>query len=299
MGMKKVLILGGTRFFGKRLVDHLLWEGQSEITIATRGNTDPGFPDEVRRIKLDREDPQSLAAAAQSDHWDVVYDNICYSPNDATSACEAFKGRTRRYVLTSTLSVYGDPRPGFTETDFDPYTYPVQPGGRDDFSYGEGKRLAEAVFFQQADFPVAAMRIPIVLGIDDYTKRLHFHVEHVQKGKPIGIPNKDAEIAFINSTEAARFLAWLGKHSLTGPVNAASKGTITLSAMMNLIETVTGMQAQILTRTGPEDMSPFGVAQSWFMDTTKAEQEGYSFEALMDWFPGLVREVALALQSNV
>ena len=34
------------------------------------------------------------------------------------------------------------------------------------------------------------------------------------------------------------------------------------------------------------------------MDTTKAEQAGYTFEALMDWFPGLVREVALALQSE-
>lgn len=194
--------------------------------------------------------------------------------------------------------MYGDPRPGFKETDFDPYTYPLQYGSAEDFSYGEGKRLAEAVFFQEADFPVVAMRIPIVLGIDDYTRRLHFHIEHVQKGKPIGMPNPDAEIGFINSTEAARFLAWLGHSSITGPVNAASKGAITLSAMIHLIETVTGMQSQILTETVKEDMSPFGIEQSWTMETTKAEQAGYTFEPLMEWFPGLVREVALALQSE-
>ncbi|CAM3083827.1 MULTISPECIES: NAD-dependent epimerase/dehydratase family protein [Paenibacillus] len=296
--MKKVLILGGTRFFGKRLVDHLLWEGKSQITVATRGKTNVDFGPEVNRIKMDREDPKSLAEVAQTDMWDIVYDNICYSPDAAKSACEAFAGRTQRYILTSTLSVYGDPKPGFTEADFDPYTYPVQYGSHEDFSYGEGKRLAEAVFFQEADFPVAAMRIPIVLGIDDYTRRLHFHIEHVQKGKPIGMPNPNAEIGFINSTEAARFLAWLGHSSITGPVNAASKGTITLSAMMHLIETVTGMQSQVLTETIKEDMSPFGISESWTMDTSKAEQAGYTFEALMDWFPGLVREVALALQSE-
>lgn len=296
--MKKVLILGGTRFFGKRLVDHLLWEGKSQITVATRGKTNVDFGPEVNRIKMDREDPQSLAEVAQIDQWDVVYDNICYSPDAAKSACEAFAGRTQRYVLTSTLSVYGDPQAGFTEEDFDPYTYPLKYGNHEDFSYGEGKRLAEAVFFQEASFPVVAMRIPIVLGIDDYTRRLHFHIEHVQKGKPIGMPNPDAEIGFINSTEAARFLAWLGHSSITGPVNAASKGSISLAAMMDLIETVTGMQSQVLRETVQEDMSPFGISESWTMDTTKAEQAGYTFEELMDWFPGLVREVALALQSE-
>ncbi|MCM3172185.1 NAD-dependent epimerase/dehydratase family protein [Paenibacillus sp. MER 99-2] len=296
--MQKVLILGGTRFFGKRLVDHLLWEGKSQITVATRGKTRVDFGNEVNRIKMDREDPQSLAKVAQTDQWDVVYDNICYSPDAAKSACEAFSGRTKRYVLTSTLSVYGDPKPGFTEEDFDPYTYPLQYGNHEQFSYGEGKRLAEAVFFQEANFPVVAMRIPIVLGIDDYTKRLHFHIEHVQKGKPIGMPNPEAEIGFINSTEAARFLAWLGHSSMTGPVNAASLGAIKLSEMMKLIESVTGMQSQILSETGEEDMSPFGISESWTMNTDKAEQAGYTFESLEDWFPGLVREVALALQSE-
>lgn len=296
--MKKVLILGGTRFFGKRLVDQLLWEGQSEITVATRGKTEVDFGSEVKRIRLDREDPQSLTEAAHSDQWDIVYDNICYSPNEAKAACEAFAGQTQRYVLTSTLSVYGEPSPGFKETDFDPYTYPLQYGNKEDFTYGEGKKLAEAVFFQTASFPVAAMRIPIVLGMDDYTRRLHFHIKHVQQGKPIGMPNPEAEIGFIHSTEAARFLAWLGNISLTGPVNASSKGSITLKAMMSLIETVTGMQSQILRQTVEEDMSPFGVEQSWTMDTSKAEQSGYTFEPLMDWFPGLVREIALALQSE-
>ena len=86
------------------------------------------------------------------------------------------------------------------------------------------------------------------------------------------MPNPGAEIGFL-LYYAARFLAWLGNVSLTGPVNAV-QGAITLDAMMQLIETVTGMQAQILKQTVDEDMSPFGVEQSWTMDTSKQSRQG-------------------------
>lgn len=49
--MKNILILGGTRFFGKRLVRLLLDEG-FKVTIATRGNTSDEFGDQVERIQL-------------------------------------------------------------------------------------------------------------------------------------------------------------------------------------------------------------------------------------------------------
>lgn len=35
--MRKILILGGTRFFGKRLVERLLEDSKNEVTILTRG----------------------------------------------------------------------------------------------------------------------------------------------------------------------------------------------------------------------------------------------------------------------
>ncbi|EKN66902.1 hypothetical protein BABA_13477 [Neobacillus bataviensis LMG 21833] len=40
-------------------------------------------------------------------------------------------------------------------------------GDSTDFTYAEGKRQAEAVLFQQATFPVVAVRFPIVMGVDD------------------------------------------------------------------------------------------------------------------------------------
>ncbi|GJM82583.1 hypothetical protein HMSSN139_50790 [Paenibacillus sp. HMSSN-139] len=211
IGNGKILVLGGSRYFGKRLVNLLAGSGLHDVTAATRGQTEVRFDAPVTQLRLDRTDENSLREAAAAGPWDIVYDNICYSPDEALAAVRAFKGRVGQYILTSTLSVYQLGKVPLAEADFDPYGYELKLGDKQAFDYGEGKRLAEAALFQQADFPVTALRIPIVLGPDDYTRRLHFHVEHVQQGLPIGVPNLEAAMSFITSAETAKFLAWLGE----------------------------------------------------------------------------------------
>ncbi|TYA14197.1 NAD-dependent epimerase/dehydratase family protein [Paenibacillus faecis] len=290
--MGKVLVLGGTRYFGKRLVDLLLQDGVHEVTVATRGTTKAAFDHPVIRRTVDRTDEGSLRSVAAAGPWDVVFDNICYSPGEAEAAIRAFDGHVGRYILTSTLSVYGFGASPLVEEDFDPYTYERKSGDRDDFDYGEGKRQAEAAFFQLAEFPVAAMRIPIVLGPDDYTRRLHFHIERVMKGTPIGMPNPEAAMSFISSAETASFLRWLGGSELRGPINASSEGTITLRSLMELIERETGKPALLQAVTDPGDASPFGVGASWYMDISKARAAGYRFSSLQEWLPDLIRNIA-------
>lgn len=287
--MRKILILGGTRFFGKRLVERLLQDSVNDITILTRGETSDSFGDLVHRIHADRFQANELAQTVGDTLWDVVFDNICYSPDEADQARRIFDGKTKRYILTSSLSVYDFSEEALTEDIFDPETYPIRHGGRNDFTYQEGKRLAEAVFLQQATFPVAAVRFPIVLGIDDYTRRLHFHIEHVRNELPIGIPNPEAQISFIRSDEAADFLYWLGCSStMAGPFNACSDGTVRIKDILTMIEEETEKHAIIQKQTADEHMSPFGIEQSWFMDTTKAQSAGYKFLNLKNWLPELV-----------
>ncbi|PPQ45942.1 NAD-dependent dehydratase [Paenibacillus peoriae] len=286
--MKKVLVLGGTRFFGKRLVERLLESSENSVTILTRGQTSDSFGDRVQRICADRTDPQALAEAVGGQVWDVIYDNICFSPDEASEACRIFDAKAKRYIVTSSLSVYDSSPEVLTESILDPQTFPVRKGGKDDFTYQEAKRQAEAVFMQQATFPVVAVRFPIVLGTDDYTKRLHFHIEHVREGTEIGVPNSAAQISFIRSDEAADFLLWLGHTYLTGPVNACSDGTVRIGEIISMIEQATGKQAVVKEKTADEHMSPFGITQSWYMDTSKAQSEGYSFLSLNEWLPELI-----------
>jgi len=288
---KKVLILGGSRYFGKRLVQLLASEGQHQVTVATRGLTKVEFAGEVQQVLLDRTDEASLREVAQSGPWDIVYDNICYSPNEALAAVRAFEGHVGRYVVTSSASVYDFLDHTLVEADFDPYHYELKMGNRDHFDYAEGKRLVEAVFMQKAEFPVVAMRIPIVLGPDDYTRRLHFHIEHVQQGLSMGIPNPEAAISFITSGEVASFMKWLGNSPITGPVNGSSDGSVTIGQIIKMIEQATGREAQIMPETEEIHMSPFGIPTSWTMDTAKAQVAGYSFLPVQEWLPELIRDI--------
>ncbi|MBC8078857.1 MAG: NAD-dependent dehydratase, partial [Gorillibacterium sp.] len=140
-------------------------------------------------------------------------------------------------------------------------------------------------------FKIAAARFPIVLGADDYTRRLHFHIEHVQLGLPIGVPAPNAQMSFIQSEQAAAFLAWLGRSNLEGPVNACSQGEITPGQIITLITQATGREANMLSETEAIHMSPFGVPEPWYMNTAKAEAAGFSFEPLQDWMPELIRKI--------
>ncbi|WMT39057.1 NAD-dependent epimerase/dehydratase family protein [Paenibacillus sp. D2_2] len=289
--MSKILVLGGSRYFGKRLVQLLASEGQHQVTVATRGLTKVEFAGEVHQVVLDRSDETSLREVAQSGPWDIVYDNICYSPNEALAAVHAFEGHVGRYIVTSSASVYDFLDHPLVESDFDPYQYELKMGDRDAFGYAEGKRLVETVFMQKANFPVCAMRIPIVLGPDDYTRRLHFHIEHVKQGLKIGIPNPEAAISFITSGEVASFMKWLGTSSITGPVNGSSDGAVTIGQIIKMIEKASGNEARILSETEEEHMSPFGIPTSWTMDTSRAKAAGYSFHSVQEWLPELIHDI--------
>ncbi|QHW31668.1 NAD-dependent epimerase/dehydratase family protein [Paenibacillus rhizovicinus] len=288
--MRKIIVLGGTRFFGRKLVDRLL-EAGDEVTIVTRGGLPNPFGDRVKHIQADRNDSAALQAAMGDEAYDVVYDNICYLPQEAEEAVKLFAGRCGKYVVTSTLSVYPFGGPRNTEAMFDARRYELPVSYPADINYGEGKRLVEAVLLQKAPFPVAAARFPIVLGTEDYTRRLHFHVEHIMRGQPIGIPVPDAPLSFILADEAAEFLDWLGRSSAEGSYNACSAGDITPGEIVKLIEQAAGKEAVVRHETDEADSSPFGVPGAWQMDTAKAEADGFVFRELNDWLPQLIGQL--------
>ena len=51
----KILVVGGTRFFGIPMVNALLAD-EHDVTVATRGNTQAEFIGEVRSVVFDRTD---------------------------------------------------------------------------------------------------------------------------------------------------------------------------------------------------------------------------------------------------
>jgi nucleoside-diphosphate-sugar epimerase len=287
--MKKILVLGGTKYFGKRFVQSLIDSG-NRITLGTRLQTPDPFGNAVQRICLERSNLESMTVALGNSTYDFVIDQICYSPNDAKIACEVFKNKVGHYILTSTQSVYthmGELR----EADFDAKSLEIQYGTREQFTYSNAKRLAEAVFYQKAKFPVTAMRIPIVLGPDDYTGRLEFHLNRIQQNKTIVIQNLESELSLIQSIEVARFLSWLLETTPGEPINAASFGKVSIAQIIAWCEEITGSKAIIESSGNQEDHTPFIGAKTRFLQTEKAEKLGFKFDSLTDWLPKLIVEL--------
>ncbi|ACA41652.1 NAD-dependent epimerase/dehydratase family protein [Lysinibacillus sphaericus] len=291
-----ILVLGGTRFFGKKLVE-LCIENGHDVTILTRGQSGNPFGTAVKQLMVNRDDRDALENALAHTTWDIVYDNICYSPNEAHTICELLKGKTKKLVFTSTLSTYEVDGKMKKEEDFDPYHYQILMGDRNEFSYGEGKRQAEAVLFKEASFPVVAVRFPIVMGEHDYTRRLHFHVERILHDQPISLPNIDAQMSYITDEEAANFLYFAGMTPIEGPYNATASGAMSLKELLALIEEKSGKRAKISLVGGDEEsQSPYGVPADWYMTNAKAEKAGFTFSQLHDWLPKLVNTLVKQLQ---
>lgn len=288
--MKKILVIGGTRFFGKRLVEKLLQQ-QHELTLITRGKLPEIFQGKVQHLQCDRTDKSALINAIGDRQFDLVYDNVNFTPQDAKEAVEIFKGKTSRYIFTSTLSVHeadGIPK---IEEDFNPTTYPIFLGERTEFTYAEGKRQSEAVFFQQASFPVVAVRFPIVMGEDDYTKRLLFHTERIKNHQAISFMNIDANMGFISAEEAAEFLVWVGQEKFEGPIHAAANGLISNKELVQLIEEISGQQATIALAGVEDTKSPYSIPKSWYMKTNFAQKLGFEFSDLHNWLPTLIKNI--------
>ncbi len=289
----KILVVGGTRFFGVHLVRALLRQGY-EVTIATRGNAKDDFGDSIQRVIVDRSDPEALKRAFQGDFYDVICDNIAFSSNDVKYLLEAV--RCERYILTSSASVYPELGLNTKEEDFIAYTYPLIWCNREDYTYDEIKRQAECALVQK--YPAlssAAVRLPYVIGEDDYTKRLYYYVEKIVKGIPMHVDNPQVEIAYIRSCEAGDFISWLVGSKLVGPVNACSKGTIRLEEIFDYIEKKTGKKPVL----NPEaEAAPYTGGEDFSLITQKAEAAGYSFSELKSWIYKLLDHYITEAMTN-
>jgi nucleoside-diphosphate-sugar epimerase len=285
--MKSALILGGTQFVGKRLVQLLVNEGV-EVTIATRGLTPDSFGNQVTRLIMNREDAESMDQAFMDKEWDVVFDQTCYSSQEASDSMKALNGKVKKYLFTSSQAVY-DFGTNCTEESFNPMKFqPVLKSRRDYIGYvgyQEAKRAAEAILFQNADFPVTAVRFPIIIGKDDYTNRLNFHVEHVKEGKAMFIEHPNFRYSFIDSGEAASFLLSMAKSDYHGSINPGSEEDISLSELNGLMEDLIGNKA-ILSVDG--DPSPYNLPGSWSVNTSLAQSMGFSFTSLKRLLENLI-----------
>jgi 2'-hydroxyisoflavone reductase len=99
-----LLILGGTGFLGRYLVEAALGEGHRP-TLFNRGLSEPGLFPEVEKLEGDRDGDLS---ALQGRRWDAVIDTCGYVPRVVGASARLLADAVDHYTFVSSISVYSD-----------------------------------------------------------------------------------------------------------------------------------------------------------------------------------------------
>ncbi|HVE94458.1 MAG TPA: NAD-dependent epimerase/dehydratase family protein, partial [Acidimicrobiales bacterium] len=100
-----LLIIGGTVFLGRHLVDAALAAGHN-VTLANRGQSNSELFPEIPRITFDRRSDDM--SPLQGGSWDAVIDTCGYVPAHVKATAEALADRAGHYTFVSSISAYAD-----------------------------------------------------------------------------------------------------------------------------------------------------------------------------------------------
>lgn len=244
----KALVIGGTRFIGKRLVEELLARG-AQVWIFTRGKAPDEWGDRVRRLTGDRRATGALRAAVARLSFDCAYDFVSYDAADAANSIEALTDRVGHFVHMSTCSVYwctGEFPCPVPESEFDKLGEFSERPGSIEYAYGYGKRQAELELFaahRERGFPATIIRSPIVGGERDPSLRYASYCLRVADGEPVCLPDSGlAPFRQVYVGDLARALAELPKHvGVTGEaINVAGHEILTVAHIVQRIGAMVG-----------------------------------------------------------
>ncbi|WP_107483462.1 NAD-dependent epimerase/dehydratase family protein [Streptomyces humi] len=252
----RLLVLGGTEFVGRTVVEAALGRGW-EVTVFNRGRHRP-VPG-VRSLHGDRTAPDGLAALDGGGEWDAVVDTWSAAPRAVRETARLLRGRAGRYVYVSSCSVYEWPRPaGHTEETA------VVAGARPDAGQTEyaqdklgGELAAVESFGPDGSVLVRAGQI---LGPYENVGRLPWWLNRIARGGPVLAPGpRDLALQFVDARDLAEWTLGAVERGLSGPYNLVGPtGHATIGELLEACRRVTGSDAE-LRWTAPESILAAGI----------------------------------------
>ncbi len=216
----RVLVIGGTRFVGRHLVQAAL-DGGHDVTLFHRGRTGPRlFPDAEHRLG-DRD--HDLGALARGT-WDATVDVCAYVPRQVRTLAHALGGRGGRYVYISSISAYAEPAgPGIVEdAALQP---PPEPDTEtvDGQTYGALKAACEAAATEVFDAGPLVIRPTYVVGPGDHTGRFTYWVRRIARGGEVLAPGPAHQpVQVVDARDLAGWVVSLVEGGAGGVFHAAS-----------------------------------------------------------------------------
>ena len=215
-------MLGGTKFLGRAIAGDALARGH-ELTLFTRGTTNPDLFPEAERIRGDR---KRDLAAIEGRTWDAVIDTSGYLPADVRASAELLRD-SGRYVFVSSVSVYADFSSGPTEESPTAELGSMQEDelAADYSNYGPLKALAEAEVEKVFGDRALIVRPGLIVGPHDPTGRFTYWAHRLARGGELLAPAPtERRSQFIDVRDLAAWILDAAEQGLTGTYNATNEG---------------------------------------------------------------------------
>lgn len=240
----KLLILGGTVFVGRHLVDAALVRGH-EITLFNRGQHNPDLYPEVEKLRGDRDGDLS---ALEGRRWDAVIDTCGYVPRVVGASAALLAGSVDHYTFISTLSVFASfARPGADESA---QLAPLPEEGSEDHRkhYGPLKALSEQAAETAMPGRVLTIRPGLIVGPHDQSDRFTYWPARIACGGDVLAPGRpERPVQVIDVRDLAEWNIRMVEAGATGIYNATGPDyTLTMAAMLDACRTASGSDARIV-----------------------------------------------------
>jgi len=243
-----ILIIGGTLFLGRHLVDAALAQGHS-VTLFNRGKTNADLYPAVEKIRGDRTKVDDLQILKER-YWDAVIDTCGFFPHIVKLSAQALANAVDRYVFISSISVFGEPptTPGVDENS------PVAKLENEDLksyegeSYGNRKALCEQVIEAELSGRTLNIRPGLIVGPYDQSDRFTYWPTRLQRGGSVLAPgNPDAPVQIIDVRDLAEWTIRMVENKKVGIFNATGPANpLRMQQVLETCQQVTGIPSELV-----------------------------------------------------
>lgn len=239
-----ILIIGGTRFLGRHLVDSANARGH-QVTLFNRGKSNPGLFPNIETIIGDREhDIAKLTGRA----WDAVIDTCGYVPRIVGVSGIGLERSVGRYVFISSISAYDDAiltKIGIDESDAVGKLKDESVEEIAGETYGPLKALCEKTILDPYGGRGLVVRPGLIVGPNDPTDRFTYWPVRVARGGDVLTPEKpEVPVQIIDVRDLADLIIMLIEDNASGIYNATGPDyELTFGKMLETCKQVSGSDA--------------------------------------------------------
>jgi 2'-hydroxyisoflavone reductase len=243
----RILILGGTLFVGRHLVEAALERGH-DVTLFNRGQSDPGLYSNLETRHGDRAagDLESLGEGT----WDAVFDTSARVPRWVRDAATLLADRVGHYSFVSSCSVYSDTTlPG---TDESSPVHALEDETTEEITsadvYGGLKVLCERDLERALPGRSLSARAGLIVGPYDRSGRFTYWVHRIARGGDVLAPEpREQPVQLIHGRDLADWLLDMAEKGESGVYNATGpESPLTMEGVLEAIVAETGSDARLV-----------------------------------------------------